>query len=414
MNPCEDEYFFNHLSIYSDTPLQPSESLLSDDLRNFRLLLKCCALDHSSSYGKAVSYLMFVVFTLLVPLMSCLSIKTPETPPSPVVETKSFNVLVQFPESGLALIGFLTLVCFFRVYCLRQLLFLDDFTLVKLGFSRELDKALRCMACILLPSFLVEIVHKSIFFSSAEVSFPFIESSCATLNFVMFLLVLFSWVYRTGVFLLVCVLFRLTCELLILRFRGLHKMFDRCGSDTIEDVCKEHARIKKQLSSTSHRYRFFIIASFVVISSSQFVALLLVFASKSDKSFLNSGDLVVCSAVQLCGFFLCLLGAARITHRAQGVVCIATRWHMTLTCASEAASPDSDTDSSDNVYINVSPSLDSSSFFQARQALVEYLRHNNKGITLYGYALDRGLLHTLFAFEFSLVMWILSKVVVLS
>ncbi|ESQ45999.1 hypothetical protein EUTSA_v10000266mg [Eutrema salsugineum] len=252
MNPCEDEYFFNHLSIYSDTPLQPSESLLSDDLRNFRLLLKCCALDHSSSYGKAVSYLMFVVFTLLVPLMSCLSIKTPETPPSPVVETKSFNVLVQFPESGLALIGFLTLVCFFRVYCLRQLLFLDDFTLVKLGFSRELDKALRCMACILLPSFLVEIVHKSIFFSSAEVSFPFIESSCATLNFVMFLLVLFSWVYRTGVFLLVCVLFRLTCELLILRFRGLHKMFDRCGSDTIEDVCKEHARIKKQLSSTSH------------------------------------------------------------------------------------------------------------------------------------------------------------------
>jgi len=45
---------------------------------------------------------------------------------------------------------------------------------------------------------------------------------------------------------------------------------------------------------------------------------------------------------------------------------------------------------------------------------VEYLRHNNKGITLYGYALDRGLLHTLFAFEFSLVMWILSKVVVLS
>ncbi|CAA7028328.1 unnamed protein product [Microthlaspi erraticum] len=303
---------------------------------------------------------------------------------------------------------------FCRIFSLRELLFLDDSTMVKLGYSHELDKALRCLAFILLPSFLIELVHKSIFFSSAEVSFPFIESSCAVLNFVMFLLVLLSWVYRTGVFLLVCVLFRLTCELLILRFRGLHKMFHRCGSDTVEDVCKEHKRIKKQLSATSHRYRFFIIASFVVISTSQFVALLLVLASKSDKSFLNSGDLVVCSAVQLCGFFLCLLGAARITHRAQGVVCIATRWHMTLTCASEAASTESDTDSSDNVYINVSSSLDLSSFFQARQALVEYLRHNNKGITLYGYALDRGLLHTLFAFEFSLVMWILSKVVVLS
>ena len=45
---------------------------------------------------------------------------------------------------------------------------------------------------------------------------------------------------------------------------------------------------------------------------------------------------------------------------------------------------------------------------------VAYLEHNNGGITLFGFALDRGLLHTLFAFEFSLVLWILSKVVVLS
>lgn len=44
---------------------------------------------------------------------------------------------------------------------------------------------------------------------------------------------------------------------------------------------------------------------------------------------------------------------------------------------------------------------------------VTYLQHNNGGITLFGFALDRGLLHTLFAFEFSLVLWILSKVVVL-
>lgn len=45
---------------------------------------------------------------------------------------------------------------------------------------------------------------------------------------------------------------------------------------------------------------------------------------------------------------------------------------------------------------------------------VTYLQHNSGGITLFGFTLDRGLLHTIFAFEFSLVMWILSKVVVLS
>lgn len=44
---------------------------------------------------------------------------------------------------------------------------------------------------------------------------------------------------------------------------------------------------------------------------------------------------------------------------------------------------------------------------------VTYLQYNRGGITLFGFALDRGLLHTLFAFEMTLVLWILSKVVVL-
>ncbi|KAF7830167.1 uncharacterized protein G2W53_012500 [Senna tora] len=76
-----------------------------------------------------------------------------------------------------------------------------------------------------------------------------------------------------------------------------------------------------------------------------------------------------------------------------------------------AAAGGSDSDSSD-IYISITPKQPSS--FQTRQALVTYLQHNHGGITLFGYSLDRGLLHTLFAFEFSLVLWILSKVVVLS
>ena len=46
------------------------------------------------------------------------------------------------------------------------------------------------------------------------------------------------------------------------------------------------------------------------------------------------GLMQICSAVQLSGVFLCLLGAARITHRAQGIVSIATRWHMSVASAS--------------------------------------------------------------------------------
>jgi len=94
------------------------------------------------------------------------------------------------------------------------------------------------------------------------------------------------------VFLLVCVLFRLTCELQILRFEGLHKMFEGCESDS-GVIFKGHVRIRKQLLATSHRYRLFIIVCMVSITVCQFVALLLVLSSSYEKTFFNSGDLVV-------------------------------------------------------------------------------------------------------------------------
>lgn len=280
--------------------LQPtyarSKSLIFDELRKFRISLKWCALDHSSCTGKFISCFTFIFLTIFVPLVSSLSIKvasssTEDDNNNPI----SFNILVQFPVSGLALIGFFTLSRFFSRYGLRQLLFLDglqeDSLFVRRGYTRELDKAFRYLACILLPSFFVELAHKIIFFSTVKVSFPYISSG-VPLNSIMFLLVLASWVYRTGVYLLVCVLFRLTCELHILRFEGLHKMFEGSGSDS-GIIFNEHLRIRKQLSATSHRYRFFIIASLVVITVSQFAALLLILATNSDKSFFNSGDLVV-------------------------------------------------------------------------------------------------------------------------
>lgn len=110
----------------------------------------------------------------------------------------------------------------------------------------------------------------------------------------MFVAALASWVYRTGVFLLVCMLFRVTCELQILRLEGFRKLMEGSGAESDPGVIfEEHTRIKKQLLATSHRYRIFIIGCLVTITASQFGALLLVLASKSEKNFFNSGDLVV-------------------------------------------------------------------------------------------------------------------------
>ncbi|CAN1345526.1 hypothetical protein LINPERPRIM_LOCUS40395 [Linum perenne] len=419
--------------------LQPSyarsKSLMTDELRNFRISLKWCALDQSSPLTKSISYLAFIFFVVVVPILTIVLYKDQHDHdlPGPL----SFNNLVQVPESGLALISFLTLTSFFRRYGLRQLLFLDglhrDSSFVRHGYSKELDKAFRYLAAILLPSFFLELAHKVVFFSTVHTSIP-ISSSVVRLqvNSVMFCMVMGSWVYRAGVFLLVCVLFRLTCELQILRLQGLHQLFQGFEPESCEVIFEEHVRIKKQLCFTSHRYRFFIIACLVAITVNQLGALLLILAYDSHKSFFNSADIVICSAVQISGLFMCLMGAARITHRAQAIVSIATRWHMivtktaastiTGTAAAEqkgtktqaTAADTSPEDDADDCDTSSSSQTLSSSSFQTRQSLVAYLQHNNGGITLFGFALDRGLLHTLFVFEFSLVLWILSKVVVLS
>ncbi|KAL1353131.1 hypothetical protein HN51_017056 [Arachis hypogaea] len=428
--PAEEETITqHHPSNNNNIPLllqlsyERSKSMMHDELQNFRISLKWCALDHSSCVGKLISYVVFVFLAVVVPLLTSVFVRVPAS--SPEDDPISFNMLVQVPESTLAIIAFFTLSCFFRRYGLRQLLFLDmlrdDSSYVRRGYRVELDKSFRYLAYIILPSFFLKLAHKIIFFSAVKISAPHLNPTFP-LNSIAFVLVLVSWLYRTLVFLMLCVLFRLTCELQRLRFEGVHKLFEGCGSDA-SLIFGEHVRIRKQLWLTSHRYRFFIIGCLVTITVSQLGALLLVLASKSDKTFFNSGDLLICSAVQLSGFMLCLVGAARITHRAQGIVAIATRWHLLVTNAScdsqhckpqipdGLASDNSDSDSSD-IKISVIPQQ--FSMFQTRQSLVTYLQHNKGGITLYGFTLDRGLLHTLFAFELSLVLWILSRVVVLS
>ncbi|KAG9449354.1 hypothetical protein H6P81_009319 [Aristolochia fimbriata] len=404
--------------------------LLSDDLYHFRVSLKWCALDHSSWLGLTLSYAAFVLLAVAVPVMSVVCIRVPPEASADV----SFDKLAQLPESALAAIGFFTLSGFFRRYGVRQLLFLDglheDTSFVRLGYARELDRAFRSLTCILLPSFAAELAHKIFFFSTVTVRFPGIRGRVPG-NSIMFVALLASWVYRTVVFLLVCLLFRLTCELQILRLEWFRRALEEGSASDAITVFREHTRIKKQLLVTSHRYRIFILGCLVTITFSQLGALMLVLASKSEKNFFNSGDLVVCSAVQLSGFFMCLMGAARITHRAQGMVAIATRWHMLMTCASNAASntlaakasrvplppsvtteatvPAAGGDSEPPCDYSLSYPIQATLSFESREALITYLQHNKGGITLFGFTLDRGLLQAIFVFEMSLVLWILSK-----
>ncbi|KAK4386942.1 EH domain-containing protein 1 [Sesamum angolense] len=252
-------------------------------------------------------------------------------------------------------------------------------------------------------------------------------------NTVACILELCSWFYRTVVFYLVCVLFRLICYLQILRLQDFAQVF-QVDSD-VESVLREHLRIRRHLRIISHRYRSFILFALIFITASQFASLLMTTRSSADVNIYHTGELAVCSLSLLAGLLILLRSATRITHKAQAVTCLAAKWHVCATIDSfdtaETETPvarvsdeqiftaSSDGSSDLDDVGDEEDELDNSKFlpayafstisFQKRQALVTYFENNRAGITIYGFMLDRTSLHTIFGIELSLVLWLLGK-----
>ncbi|XP_010044772.2 uncharacterized protein LOC104433649 isoform X2 [Eucalyptus grandis] len=147
----------------------------------------------------------------------------------------------------------------------------------------------------------------------------------------------------------------------------------------------------------------------------------------------------VSTIVQVVGISLCLHAATRISHRAQGVASIASKWHALMTCSSTGTASlrgsdnvgsmepmnafgsihtdfsESDLESLEYIGMPTSTQLATyMSTYHKRQALVMYLQTNPGGITLYGWTVDRALINTIFFIELSLVTFVLGKTIVFS
>lgn len=100
-----------------------------------------------------------------------------------------------------------------------------------------------------------------------------------------------SWFYRTLVFFLVCILFRLICCLQILRLDDFAEVFK--VDSNVESVLKEHLRIRRHLRIISHRYRSFILWALICITASQFACLLMTTRANADVNLYHTGELAV-------------------------------------------------------------------------------------------------------------------------
>ncbi|GAY51026.1 hypothetical protein CUMW_131110 [Citrus unshiu] len=206
----------------------------------------------------------------------------------------------------------------------------------------------------------------------------------------------------------------------------------------------------------SHNLRKY---EFLVVTATQFVALLEITGKSGIINFVSGGDCAVSSIVELVGIVICLNAAAKISHRAQGLGSVASRWHASVTCGPyddshlgmtnnmdslETAYPSgsvpryysgSDLESADYVPTLTNAQLASyMSMYHKQQAFafgsyllciyclhmmftrahffdsaVTYLQSSPGGATQFGWTIDRTLINTIFFIQLSLVLFVLGK-----
>lgn len=417
-----------------------SVSHANDELRSFRSWLKWMCVDQSDTLSACLSWFMFILFAIIVPCFSHFFLACSDCDNK---HTRPYDSLVQLSLSSVATLSFICLSRFVRTYGLRRFLFLDklcdESETVHRGYTEQLNRSLKILFIFVLPCFAAESAYKIWWYSSGFTRIPFLGNVVVS-DTVACILELCSWLYRTVVFFLVCVLFRLICYLQILRLQDFAQVF-QVDSD-VESVLREHLRIRRHLRIISHRYRVFILWALIFITASQFTSLLMTTRAAADRNVFKTGELALCSLSLLAGLLILLRSATRITHKAQAVTTLAAKWHVCATIetfeSAEAETPpmgmlvgnqvfpvtcDGSSDDAEDVG-DEEDELDNTKLipayaystisFQKRQALVTYFENNRAGITLYGFMLDRTSLHTIFGIELSLVLWLLGKTVGIS
>ncbi|CAN8321427.1 unnamed protein product [Cochlearia groenlandica] len=410
-----------------------------DELKSFRKYLKYMCVDQSSPLTTILSWTMFIVFTIIVPMTSHFLLACDDCDS---YHSRPYDSVVQLSLSSVAALSFLCLTRFVSKYGLRRFLFFDklcdESQTVRRNYTNQLNTSLHIVSYFVIPCFLTMSAYKTWWYASGGSQIPFLGHVILS-DTVACVMELCSWLYRTTVIFLVCVLFRLICHLQILRLQDFAKLF-KIDSD-VETILSEHLRIKRYLRIISHRFRFFILCLLVFVTGSQFSSLLITTKAYNEVNIYRAGELALCSMTLVTALLILLRSASKITHKAQAVTCLAAKWHVCATLETfettdgetptlvsrnnnkgnndiitltESDSEDfGDEDDLDND--NIIPAYAFSTIsFQKRQALVSYFENNIAGITVYGFTLDRGTLHTIFGLELSLVLWLLGKTIGIS
>ncbi|XP_047319100.1 uncharacterized protein LOC124922410 [Impatiens glandulifera] len=343
-------------------------------------------------------------------------------------QNRDFEISIVIFQACLAAISLLCLSYNLRKYGIRKFLFVDRYSGQACRFQDEYIQKIRdSISSIIfwvIPCLVLKTVREVVRVSYQQHNF----SESKLVRFLILSGLVASWTYVSAIYLTACVIFHLVCNLQIIHFDDYGKFMERHSNVMV--YIEEHSRLRHYLSKISHRFRIYLLLIFWVVTASQFITLFQTTGYTGNVNLINGGDFAVSSVVQVVGTILCLNAAAKISHRAQGIAALASKWHASVTCnvnnneqlrvsnsngsldrvnSMESDSSDSDMEDSVNGSQHSASHMTS---YHKRQAFVLYLQTNPGGITIFGWTVDRGLINTIFFTELSLVLFVLGKTLI--
>ncbi|KAK9052701.1 hypothetical protein SSX86_029331 [Deinandra increscens subsp. villosa] len=416
-NPDETQNLNQEIQENDDEEEEEEEeeegSHLRLSLQRFELYLILLGFDQSSVLRFGISWVTFVVIGVVFPVVIVLL-----TANCDLYQIKGFELVIVVSHACLAAVALLCLSHNLRKYGVRKFLFVDQYNGHVERFSKEyiqkISESIRLFVLWVLPCLILKAALESI-------RIVYLHQESWWKSFGIFVALTFSWAYVNFIYLSSCIVFHLVCNLQIIHFDDYGRLLE--GETDILVFIEEHARLRHDLSKISHRFRIYLLLVFAVVTSSQFAMLFQITEFSNKVTFINGSDFAVSSIAQLVGLILCLNAAAKISHRAQGIAAIASRWHAVASCGPDDISHmrlsnrlisdlSSESDLEAMNYIPLPTNMQLASYlssYHRRQAFVMYLENNPGGITLYGWTVDRSLIDTIFFIELSLVLFVLGR-----
>ncbi|XP_026407513.1 uncharacterized protein LOC113302778 isoform X4 [Papaver somniferum] len=411
-----------------------TDTELEENLQKLNNFLLLFGFHQCSLSGTIVSWVAFAIIGVSVPVLILL---LPSCSGCEKYQINKFELDILASQSLLAAISLLCVSHNLRKHGIRKFLFVDRYHGHMGKFREEYVKMIQGFFSLLvlwiIPCFVLKTVREVI-------RVIYVDHESWWISVAILFALLSSWAYSTIISLSASVLLNLVCNLQVIHFADYTKLLES-DSDVIA-LIDEHVRLRHHLSKISHRFRIFLLLEFLVVTCSQVVTLFQTTGYHGIITLINGGDFAVSSIVQVVGIVICLHATAKISHRAQRVASVASRWHALVTSNSPDPSRMRGSNSVGNFEALANPirsiptvfsesdleSLDSIgppnytqlashvSSYNKRQAFVLLCSNVSAvqpaGVTIYGWTVDRELINTVFLIEFSLILFVLGKTMI--